>query len=96
MMTDLCDRPTPAFASAWSSWGSPNPPITSPPILRNDRRETPLSYAVRAALYSEWTRDRSAETVEALLAAGADAREVKLPTGWPVLDTLIEKHLPGR
>ena len=63
---------------------------------RNGRRETPLSYAVRAALHSEWTRDRSAETVEALLAAGADAREVKLPTGWPVLDTLIEKHLPGR
>ena len=63
---------------------------------RNGHRETPLSYAVRAALQSEWTRERSAETVEALLAAGADAREVGLPTGWPPLDTLIERHLPGR
>ncbi len=63
---------------------------------RNGHRETPLSYAVRAALQSEWTRERSAETVEALLAAGADAREVGLPTGWPALDTLIERHLPGR
>jgi hypothetical protein len=61
---------------------------------RNGRRETPLSYAVRATLHSEWIRDRSVETVEALLAAGADAREVRLPTGWPVLDTLIEKRLP--
>jgi ankyrin repeat protein len=63
---------------------------------RNGHRETPLSYAVRAALQSEWTRERSAETVEALLAAGANAREVGLPTGWPALDTLIERHLPGR
>ena len=63
---------------------------------RNGHGETPLSYAVRAALQSEWTRERSAETVEALLAAGADAREVGLPTGWPALDTLIESHLPGR
>src|SRR5437868_3967594 len=63
---------------------------------RNGHRETPLSYSVRAALQSEWTRERNAETVEALLTAGADPREVGLPTGWPALDTLIERHLPGR
>src|SRR5258708_32446150 len=50
MITDLCDDlpiPPPlevlaaASASASSSPGRPIPPMTSPPILRNDRRERP-------------------------------------------------------
>jgi len=58
----------------------------------NGRGETPLAYAVRATLHSEWTRERSTEIVEALLAAGADPSTVKLPTGWQPLDALFSER----
>jgi len=57
----------------------------------NARGQTPLAYAVRACFDSEWSRARSTETIEALLAAGADVRAVAgaLPTGWAPLDALL-------
>ena len=55
----------------------------------NGHGEAPLAYAVRACLGSEWIRTRSTGTVEALLAAGADASALKLPTGWAPLDALL-------
>ena len=53
MITDLCDdrevpdglSPCPRV-SAWSSPGRLNPPIASPPILRNDLRDWPSQYRV--------------------------------------------------
>ena len=41
MMTALCDRETPAWASACNNWGSESPPSAKPPILRKSRRLTP-------------------------------------------------------
>ena len=53
MITDLCDGravpdglPPCPRVSAWSSPGRLNPPIASPPILRNDRRDWPSQYRV--------------------------------------------------
>ncbi len=57
--------------------------------VENGRHETPLAWAVRAQLHSEWIRERSTETIEALLAAGADASVLKRPTGWDALDALL-------
>src|SRR5262245_55226553 len=55
MITDLCvdGAGVPilpglaARASASSSSGRPSPPMTNPPILRNDRRDTPSQYVPR-------------------------------------------------
>jgi len=49
MITDLCDRPVPARASARSRSASSRlaPPIARPPTFRNDRRETPSQYRCR-------------------------------------------------
>ena len=44
MITALCEPDTPARSSARSRSGSASPPIARPPILRNDRRETPSQY----------------------------------------------------
>ena len=52
-MTALCDRETPACASACSNWGSDSPPSARPPILRKSRRVTPSQNPDRAP-----TRDR--------------------------------------
>jgi ankyrin repeat protein len=57
--------------------------------VENARHETPLAFAVRAQLHSEWIDQRSTETIEALLAAGADASVLKRPTGWDALDALL-------
>jgi len=44
---------------------------------------------VRACFDSEWTSTKGTETIEALLAAGADVRAVARPTGWEPLDALL-------
>ena len=61
-----------------------------PVEAKNGHGQTPLVYAVKAALTSEWFPNRStAEDVAALIAAGADKSLVTLPTGWPELDALF-------
>jgi ankyrin repeat protein len=60
----------------------------------NGRGETPLTYALRAKLESHWTGVRTTETVETLLAAGADASVLTQPTGWDALDALLRSR-PG-
>jgi hypothetical protein len=57
------------------------------------RGETPLAYAVRAQVQSEWIRTRSAATVATLLGAGASVAGVKLvPSGFDEVDALIRKN----
>jgi ankyrin repeat protein len=65
----------------------------APLDVTNGRGETPLALAARAALHSDWTRARTPEMVEALLAAGADVRAVKsFPLGNDALDELLRRH----
>jgi len=61
----------------------------APLELHNGNGETPLAYAVRTMLHSEWIRERTTETIEALLAAGADRSVLATPTGWAPLDALL-------
>ncbi len=57
----------------------------------NDRGETVLQHAVRAAAGSDWQAAQSAEAVSALLDAGADVRAVTLyPSGVDEVDSLLE------
>ena len=59
----------------------------------NDRGETPLSYAVRAPVQSEWPAQRSVETVAVLLDAGARVESVTLfPSGIEEVDELLRRH----
>ena len=48
-----------APASAWSSPGRLSPPIASPPILRNDRRDRPSQYRSSPARSPQGQHDRS-------------------------------------
>ncbi|MEO5798732.1 MAG: ankryin [Gemmatimonadales bacterium] len=61
----------------------------SPADLPDPNGRTPLMLAVRAAVDSYWTERRTTGSIEALLAAGADASRVSLPTGYPEADLLL-------
>jgi len=50
---------------------------------------TPLMLAVRACVDSYWKERRTPESVAALLAAGASAEGVDLPTGYAEVDALL-------
>jgi len=64
----------------------------APLEVTNDSKETPLAYAVRAVVESEWTRERSAETVKALIAAGARVEAVKrFPSGFEEVDAELRR-----
>lgn len=53
------------------------------------RGRTPLVLGVKACVDSFWTHRRTPQTVRALLAAGASARGVTLPTGYDEIDVLL-------
>jgi ankyrin repeat protein len=56
---------------------------------RDGHGRTPLMLAVRACVDSYWTDRRSPESVAALLAAGASAAHVAVPTGYDDADKLL-------
>jgi ankyrin repeat protein len=64
---------------------------SAPLEAKNGRGETPLAYSVRAKRDSEWDGAQALETVEALLAAGADTSVLQQPTGWDALDERLRK-----
>lgn len=53
------------------------------------RGRTPLMLALKACVDSYWRAARSTEAIEALLAAGASAERVPLPTGYEDADLLL-------
>lgn len=58
---------------------------------RDARGVEPLALAVRACVDSHWTHRRSPESVEALLAAGAQLRDVARPTGYDAVDEALAR-----
>lgn len=56
---------------------------------RDGEGRTPLALAVRACVDSFWMGRRSPASVEALLAAGASASAIALPTGYDAIDELL-------
>lgn len=61
----------------------------APVDARDGRGRTALQLAVRACVASHWQASRRPASIEALLAAGADASAVSLPTGYDEADRLI-------
>jgi ankyrin repeat protein len=57
--------------------------------MADGKGRTPLTLAVRACVDSYWTRRRSAESVAALLKAGASVDGVMFPSGYPEVDELL-------
>ena len=53
---------------------------------------TPLLLAVKACVDSYWTYRRAADSVAALLSAGASVRGVPYPSGFSEVDALLESH----
>ena len=58
----------------------------SPTDVPDANGRTPLALAVRACVDSYWMNRRTPESVEALLAAGASAGGIQLPTGYEEVD----------
>jgi ankyrin repeat protein len=56
---------------------------------RDGRGRTALQLAVRACVDSYWSARRTPEIIAALLAAGASAADVSLPTGYAEADALL-------
>jgi len=52
----------------------------------------PLQLAVKACVDSYWTELRSPDSVRALLAAGASAAGIELPTGYDEVDRLLRQR----
>jgi ankyrin repeat protein len=64
----------------------------SPIEVRDGKGRTPLALAVRACVDSYWAYRRSAESVEALLRAGASTSGVSFPCGYAEVDELLRRH----
>jgi hypothetical protein len=64
----------------------------APVDARDGRGNTPLVLAVRACVDSHWKHRRSPESVAALLAAGASAEGVDVPTGYADVDRLLSRR----
>jgi ankyrin repeat protein len=61
----------------------------SPIDTRDGKGHTPLMLAVRACVDSWWKGRRSPESVKALLAAGASAQGIAVPSGYAEIDDLL-------
>ncbi len=64
----------------------------SPVNVADENGRTPLALAIRACVDSYWMDIAGPESVAALLAAGASARDVPLPSGNKAIDDLIKAH----
>jgi hypothetical protein len=56
---------------------------------------TPLALAIRACVDSYWTRRRTPESVQALLAAGASIEGIAFPSGYAAVDELLRVRTAG-
>ena len=63
---------------------------------RDGMGRTPLLLAVKACVDSYWTYRRAADSVAALLSAGASVRGVPYPSGFSEVDALLESHGASR
>ncbi len=62
----------------------------SPVDVPDKHGHTPLALAVKACVDSYWKERRSPDSVRALLAAGASAKQIALPTGYTEIDVLLQ------
>lgn len=67
----------------------------SPVNIPDPNGMTPLQLFVKASTDSYWSDLRTTETAKLLLDAGADPREIILPTGYEELDMLISSGSSG-
>lgn len=54
--------------------------------------QTPLALAIRACVDSYWMWRRTPDSVQALLEAGASAKNIPFPSGYAEVDQLLEKY----
>ncbi len=64
----------------------------APVNARDAKGRTALALAVKACVDSHWKNQRSPESVEALLAAGATLDGIEIPSGYDEIDALLRRH----
>jgi ankyrin repeat protein len=67
----------------------------SPIDALDGKERTPMMLAVRACVDSYWTRRRTPESVQALLAAGASIEGIAFPSGYAAVDELLRVRTAG-
>ena len=88
----IAKRSTALHVAAWRAW----PDVVDLLLARgasvnvsDEKGRTPLVLAVKACVDSYWMYRRSPRSVKALLAAGAAATGISLPTGYDAVDQLL-------
>jgi ankyrin repeat protein len=92
---DIAKDSTALHVAAWKA----HPPTVklliergAPVDAKDGKGRTPLALAVKACVDSSWTERRSAESVEALLRAGASVSDVAFPSGYAEVDELLRQY----
>lgn len=94
----IARRSTALHVAAWRAWPGAVKCLLehgAPVNIEDAEGHTPLALAVRACVDSYWAYRRSAESIQALLAAGADAGTVEFPSGYEEVDVLLRAHRPS-
>ena len=86
---------TALHVAAWRAW----PQVVKELIARgaavdalDAQGRTAMQLAVKACVDSYWTERRSPDSVRALLAAGASAAGIEVPTGYDEVDRLLQER----
>jgi ankyrin repeat protein len=92
---DIAKASTALHVAAWKAW----PETVNLLIERgadvnaqDGKGRSPLMLAVKACVDSYWMNRRTPESVEALLRAGASAKDVEYPSGYAEVDELLKRY----
>jgi ankyrin repeat protein len=92
---DIAPNSTALHVAAWRGWPAAVKELIARGAnlnARDAKGRTPLQLAVKACVDSYWKRRRSPEWIEPLLAAGASAAQIEVPTGYDEADALLRKY----
>jgi ankyrin repeat protein len=92
---DIAKNSTALHVAAWRAWPSVVKELIrrgTPVNALDAKGRTALALAVKACVDSFWTDRRSAESVEALLRAGASVEGIQIPSGYDEIDQLLRQR----
>jgi ankyrin repeat protein len=92
---DIAKNSTALHVAAWRARHSAVKQLLkrgAPVNARDDKGRTALALAVKACVDSFWMAQRSPESVEVLLQAGAAVSGIKIPSGYDEVDELLRNY----
>jgi ankyrin repeat protein len=92
---DIAKDSSALHVAAWRAWPAAVKELLkrgAPVNVVDGKGRTPLALAVKACVDSYWIERRSADSVEALLGAGASVSGVEIPSGYEDVDRLLREY----